>query len=285
MGGDKRHWDVVIDPQRPWWRMGLGELWQYRDLLLLLVRRDLIAVYKQSILGPLWQVVQPLFTSIMFAVVFGLIVRMHDGQVPGLLFYMSAVVPWTFFANIINRTGQTLVFNATLMTKVYFPRLIAPLATVLATAVSFLVQLAAYGLFALGYHLAGRHTVPLGAELLLLPLLVLVLVALGTGVGLIVTALSTKFRDLSFLTGFGVQLLMFISPVIFPLSKVPEGGRLRTLIELNPMTPVIEGFRAVLLGQPPDLGLLGYGAACATVLLLLGVALFQRVERSFADVI
>ncbi len=284
MGTPGRQWDVVIDPQRPWWQLELGEIWRYRDLMWLLVRRDLLAVYKQTVLGPLWQVVQPLLTSIMFAVIFGLMARMADDNVPPLLFYMAAVVPWTFFANIINRTGQTLVFNALLMTKVYFPRLIAPIATVVATSVSFFIQLAAYFAFALAYHLMGKHPFPPASALLMLPLLLVVLMVLGTGIGLIITSLTTKFRDFTFLMTFGVQLLMFMSPVIFPLSRVPE-GKLRLVIELNPMTPVIEGFRAVLLGTPMDWSTLLYGAGFAVATLVLGTILFQRVERSFADIV
>jgi lipopolysaccharide transport system permease protein len=263
----------------------LGEVWRYRDLLLLLVRRDLLAVYKQSVLGPLWQVVQPLLTSIMFAVIFGFMARMGEPGIPGLLFYMAAVVPWSFFANIINRTGQTLVFNSTLMTKVYYPRIISPISTVLATSVSFGVQLAAYFLFALYYQLTGAFAMRYGADMLLLPVLILMLTALATGFGLIITSLTTKFRDFTFLVTFGVQLLMFMSPVIFPLSRVPEGGKLRQVIELNPMTPVIEGFRAILLGMPMDWGSLFYGGAFALAALLAGVLLFQRTERSFADIV
>jgi lipopolysaccharide transport system permease protein len=283
--GKAEHWDVVVDPQRPWWRVELGEVWRYRDLLLLLVRRDLLAVYKQSVLGPLWQVVQPLLTSIMFAVIFGFMARMGEPGIPGLLFYMAAVVPWSFFANIINRTGQTLVFNSTLMTKVYYPRIISPISTVLATSVSFGVQLAAYFLFALYYQLTGAFAMRYGADMLLLPVLILMLTALATGFGLIITSLTTKFRDFTFLVTFGVQLLMFMSPVIFPLSRVPEGGKLRLVIELNPMTPVIEGFRAILLGMPMDWGSLFYGGAFALAALLAGVLLFQRTERSFADIV
>jgi lipopolysaccharide transport system permease protein len=282
---EARAWEVVIDPQRPWWKLELGEIWRYRDLLVLLVRRDLLAVYKQSILGPMWQVLQPLLTSIMFAVIFGFMARMGEPGIPGLLFYMAAVVPWSFFANIINRTGQTLVFNSTLMTKVYYPRLISPISTVLSTSVSFVVQLATFFAFALYFQLTGEFPFPTGLDLLLLPVLILMLCALATGVGLMITSLTTKFRDFTFLVTFGVQLLMFMSPVIFPLSRVPEGGKLRLVIELNPMTPVIEGFRAILLGMPMDWGTLIYGGGFALVALLAGILMFQRTERSFADIV
>jgi len=282
---DDRGWDIVIGPALPWWRLDLKGVWDYRDLLLLLVRRDLLAVYKQTILGPLWQVVQPLLTSITFAVVFGLVARMSVPGVPDLLFYMAALVPWMLFANVINRVSGTLLWNAPLMTKVYFPRLVAPVATMLSTSVSFLVQLASFFVFGLAYRWSGAYPWHAGPELLLLPLLVLMLVMLAFGLGLMVAGLTTKFRDLTFLTGFGVQLLMFLSPVIFPLSRVEPGSRVRMVLELNPMSPIIEGFRAVLLGTPMDWSGLWYAAVCATLSLFAGLALFQRVERFFADVV
>ncbi len=285
MKDDKDQWDVVIDPSRAWWLVDLREIWRYRDLLVLLVRRDLLAVYKQTILGPAWQVVQPLLTSLTFAVIFGFLARMSEAGIPPLLFYMSGVVPWLFFANVTNRTAQTLVFNAQLMTKVYYPRLISPIATTLSSSVSFLVQLGAFALFALYYHLSGLHAWTLGKELAMLPVLVLVLMSIGFGAGLIVASITTKFRDFGLLLGFGIQLLMYLSPVIFPLSRVPEGGVLRRFLELNPMTPVIEGFRAVLVGSAMDWSTLVYGASCGMVLVVVGILVFQRAERSFADFI
>jgi lipopolysaccharide transport system permease protein len=282
---DDSAWDVVIEPQRPWWRVDPGELWHYRDLLLLLVRRDLVAVYKQSILGPAWQVLQPLLTSIMFAVIFGLMARMSTPGIPPLLFYLAGVVPWTFFASVVGRTSGAFTTNAALMTKVFYPRLISPLATTLATAVNFAVQLAAFILFGLVYRLGGAYPWGLGTEALMLPVLIVLLTLMGMGLGTIVAALTTKLRDLTFLVGFGVQLLMFMSPVIFPLSMVPPGGRMHMVIKLNPMTPVIEGFRAALLGTPMDWATLFYPAGFALVVLVVGVLLFQRIERSFADLI
>ncbi|WKZ66655.1 MAG: ABC transporter permease [Flavobacteriales bacterium] len=278
-------WDVVVSPDRPWWRIDVRELWQYRDLLLLLVRRDLLAVYKQTLLGPAWQILQPLLTSIMFAVVFGIMARMSLPGIPPLLFYMSAVVPWGFFNGVVTRTSQTLVWNAALMTKVYFPRLVAPLATTLSTGFNFLVQVAAFLLFAVFYAATGRFAWGIGAEAVLLPVLVLLLVVLAFGIGLLVAALSTRYRDLSFLIGFAMQLLMYISPVIFPLSRVEEGSALRLLLELNPITPLIEGFRAAFFGLPMEWGSLAYTAGVAAVVLAIGLMLFQRVERSFADVV
>lgn len=283
--GRKMRWDVVVQPDQPWWRVDFGELLHYRDLLWLLVRRDLLAVYKQTVLGPLWQVLQPLLTSFMFAIIFGLMARMSVAGVPPMLFYLAAVVPWTFFSNVINRTSQTLIWNSTLMTKVYFPRLVAPIATTLSTMVSFLIQLASFLVLALGYRFTGAYAWTLGADIAVLPLLILLMTTLAFGIGILVAAFTTKYRDLGFLLTFGIQLLMYMSPVIFPLGMVPEGSKLRWVIEANPMTPIIEGFRAILLGTPVEWGLLGYTVAFATLVLVVGLGVFQRVQRSFADVI
>lgn len=278
-------WDVVIAPARTWWRLDLGEIWRYRDLLKELVARDLTAVYKQTILGPIWVVVQPMITSIMFAVVFGLIAKMSIPGIPGVLFYMSAVVPWAFFSGVINKTAATLMANAPLMTKVYFPRLIPPLSSTCSTGFTFLVQLALFFVFALVYRFSGSYHWAPGIALLWLPLLLLLQMMLALGVGLVVAALTTRYKDLNFLISFAVQLLMYASPVIFPLSKVVPGSKAHAVISANPMTPIIEGFRGALLGTDVAWGSLWYSFAFGTVVLLFGLAMFQRAQRSFADVV
>jgi len=281
----EERWDVVVQARVPWWRIDAREIWSYRDLLFLLVRRDLLAVYKQTILGPAWQVLQPLLTSIMFAVVFGLMARLSLTGIPPLLFYMSALVPWGLFNGVVTRISQTLVWNSALMTKVYFPRLVPPVATTLSTGFNFLVQLTAFMLFAGFYAATGRFDWGIGSEALMLPLLVLLMLAIAFGLGLIVASLSVRYRDLSFLIGFALQLLMYCSPVIFPLSRVEEGSSLRRMLEVNPLTPIIEGFRAAFFGLPMDWGTLSYSAVVGAVALVLGLILFQRVQRSFADVV
>jgi len=277
--------EVLVEASSPWWRTDLGEVWEYRDLVLLLVRRDLLATYKQSLLGPLWQVIQPVLTALVFAVVFGFIGRGQVEDAPPVLFYMAGVVPWMFFANVINRTSQTLVWNAALMTKVYFPRLVAPLATTLATMVGFLLQLLVFGIMAVAYHLRGGHGGAIGPDLVLLPLLILLTALLALGVGILVAGLTARYRDLGFLVSFGVQLLMYASPVIFPLAMIPAGSRVRDWIMLNPMSGIIEGFRSALLGTPMDWSLLAYPAVMAVLILAIGIIVFQRIQRSFADVI
>lgn len=279
------HWDVVVEATGPWWRVDIRELWRYRDLIILLIRRDLLAVYKQTVLGPVWQVLQPLLTAAVFAVVFGVVGRVHVDAAPPVLFYLAAVVPWMFFANVINRTSQTLVWNAALMTKVYFPRVVAPLATTLSTMVSFLFQLGVFIVIAFFFHLNGKFTWEGKDHIEWFPVLVVLITLLAFGTGILVAGLTARYRDLGFLVGFVVQLLMYASPVIFPLSMVPPGSTVDVILRLNPMTGPIEGFRAVLVGGSFDPLLLGYSAVVAVVVLVIGLVVFQRVQRSFADVI
>lgn len=282
---DEGPWDMVIAPAPPWWRLDLGEVWRYRDLLWELVVRDLTAMYKQTILGPIWILVQPLITSIMFAVIFGFVAKMALPGIPALLFYMAAVVPWTFFASVINKTSSTLIANSALMTKVYFPRLIPPLSTLFSSGFTFLIQLAFFFVFAVIYLLSGSYAWAPGVAMLMLPVLVLLAMILALGVGLIVAAMTTKYKDLGFLVGFAVQLLMYMSPVVFPLAKVDEGSKIRTVLEINPITPVIEGFRGSLLGTYMDWSTLWYSFAFGVVILAIGLAFFQRAQRSYADVV
>lgn len=281
---EKEQWDTVIAPDRPWWRLDLGEIWRYRDLLKELVVRDLTAVYKQTILGPIWVLVQPLITSITFAVVFGLIARMSTPGIPGLLFYMSAVVPWAYFSGVITKTAATLMANANLMTKVYFPRLVPPLSTMFSTGFTFLIQLVFFFIFALFYRVTGSYAWAPGQAMAMLPVLVLLMMMLAFGTGLVVAALTTRWKDLNFLIGFAIQLLMYLSPVIFPLSRV-EGGKLRLLLEANPVTPVIEGFRAALLGTAMNWATLWYTFAFSTLVLAIGLAMYQKAQRNYADVV
>lgn len=278
-------WDVVITPHQPWWRLDLNELWHYRDLLVLLVKRDITAQYKQTLLGPLWQVVQPLLTSLMFALIFGIMARMSLEGVPPLLFYMSGVVPWNFFGNVINRTSSTLTTNAGLMTKVYFPRVVSPLATTISSMVGFTIQMVCFFGIALYYHFTGGYPWAMGVNLLWLPALIGLQVTMAFGIGLLVSAWTVRYRDLVFLIGFAVQLLMYMSPVIFPLARTVEGSLTRKVVMVNPMTPIIEGFRSVLLGLPMDAYSLWYPLVFGFIMLAFGLSMFQRVQRKFADVV
>jgi len=278
-------WDVTIKPQQAWWRPDLKEFWHYRDLLMLLVRRDLTAQYKQTILGPAWLVAQPLLTTITYTVMFGLVARLAPAGIPAMLFYLSGIVPWTCFSGVVNKTSRTFVTNSAVLTKVYFPRLIMPVSTTLSTLFSFLVQLGLLFLIIAIYALFMGFQWSPSPLLVLLPVVILVMSLLGLGAGILISAMTTKYRDLGFLVAFGVQLLMFASPVIFPMEIVAKNATMLAVLQLNPMTGVIVAFRTLLFGGVVGWGGLGYSAAFAVGLVLVGLALFQRVERSFADVV
>ena len=279
-------WDVVIRPQQAWWKPDLKEFWHYRDLLALLVRRDITAQYKQTVLGPVWLVIQPLLTTLVYTVMFGLLARWSPPHIPALLFYLSGIVPWTYFSGVLNRTSRTFVANASVLTKVYFPRLIMPVSTTVSAFISFVIQLGLVALAIAFFVLFRDFHWALAPQFAALPLLILLMSLLALGAGILVSAMTTKYRDLGFLVSYGVQLLMFVSPVIFPLSLVQEKSpALLPFIKANPMTPLIEGMRAAFFGGPLDWPGLGYSACFAGVLFIIGLAVFQRVERSFADVV
>lgn len=283
---DAQGWDIVVRPRRSLFTIDLADLWRYRDLIALLVRRDVVAVYKQTVLGPLWHIIQPLTTTITFTIIFGMVARLAPAHVPPVLFYMSGIVSWNYFAGVVNRTSKTFIGNAQLMSKVYFPRLVVPISSTLSSLVSFAIQFATLLVFILWYHFTrDDFQWRPGAPLLYFPVLVVLMSLLGLGTGIIVSALTTKYRDLQFLVGFGIQLLMYASPVIFPLELVADNPKLLFLLKLNPMTPVIASTRAMLFGTAIDWGGMAYAAGSTSVLLVIGVLLFQRVERSFSDIV
>jgi len=282
---DAPDWDIVIRPEQAWWKPDLKEFWHYRDLLSLLVRRDLTAQYKQTVLGPAWLVVQPLLTTITYTVMFGIVARLSPPGIPPLLFYLSGIVPWTYFSGVLNKTSRTFVANSAVLTKVYFPRLIMPVSTTLSTLFSFVVQLGLLVLIIFCYTVFGDFRWTPSLEIVFLPVLVLIMSLLGLGSGILVSAMTNKYRDLGFLVGFGVQLLMFASPVIFPMELVAKNPTMLAVLELNPMTPVINAMRAMFFGGTVPWAGLAYTAAFTAVMMLAGLALFQKVERSFADVV
>ncbi len=282
--GEQVHWDVVIGPQRPWWQLGLRELWAYRDLLALMIRRDVVAVHKQTVIGPLWHFVTPLFTTLIFALMFGRIAKLPTDGVPPTLFYLSGLIPWGFFASTLTKTSQSFISQAHLLTKVYFPRLIVPLSITLANFVSFAIQLLLLSGFIAYFAFFGSDfSWSFTSQLLLLPLIILLIGLLGLGVGVIVAGATIRFRDLNFLIGFGVQLLMYVSPVIFPPSMLQ--GTLGKIVGINPMTPLINAFRASVFGGHIDVNSLLYSIVFIAATLLFGLAFYQRQERSFADVV
>lgn len=278
-------WDLVIRPSSGWLQLHLKDLWRYRDLLRMFVWRDFVAVYKQTILGPIWFFIQPLLTTATFTIIFSGIAKLSTDGLPPILFYLAGTTPWNYFATAVTKTSTTFVSNAGLFGKIYFPRLVTPISVVLSTLIQFGIQfLLLFGLLA-WYLFKGEPIRPdWGGVLLLTPVLILLLAGLGLGVGIIVSSLTTKYRDLGFLVNFGVQLAMYGTPVVYPLSMVSE--KYRHWLELNPMTSIIEAFRSVYLGAGSfSWGGLGYSAIVVLVVLFSGVIIFNRVEKSFMDTV
>ena len=277
-------WDLVIRPKSGWFDLHLYDLWRYRDLISMFVWRDFVANFKQTILGPLWFIIQPLLTTLIFTVVFGNIAKLGTDGLPAILFYMSGIIGWNYFSDCLNSTSDTFIKNASIFGKVYFPRLAVPLSIVISSLLKYGIQLALFLAF-FGYYYVSSATVRPNAVLLLTPFLILIMAGLGLGCGIIISSLTTKYRDLRFLVGFAVQLAMYATPVIYPLSKL-QGSRFLWLVLLNPMTPVIETFRYGFLGagtfRPEYLAL---SAGLTALVLFIGVLLFTHIEKTFMDTV
>ncbi|WP_295444576.1 ABC transporter permease [uncultured Thiodictyon sp.] len=276
-------WTQTIEPRGRLFDLKLGELWHYRDLIALFVRRDFVAQYKQTILGPAWHLIQPLLTTLMFTVVFGYIARIPTDGAPPFLFYMAGTVMWGYFSTVLTGTSGTFTSNAGIFGKVYFPRLAVPLADLLSKLIAFGIQFLFFLCF-VGFFMLRGSVVSPNAWVLLTPLLLVIMAALGLGLGVMVSSLTTRYRDLTVVVGFGVQLLMYATPVIYPVSALPEPYRFWAL--LNPIAPVMEIFRFAYLGVGAvSLGLLTYSVAVTSVILFVGIVLFNRVERTFMDTV
>jgi lipopolysaccharide transport system permease protein len=277
-------WDLVIEPKNSLFDLHLKDIWRYRDLLWLLVKRDFVSFYKQTILGPLWFFIQPLFTTIIFTFIFGNLAGLSTDGLPQPLFYMAGITAWNYFAECLTKTSTVFKDNANIFGKVYFPRLIMPLSIIVSNLVRFGVQMLLF-FFMMGYYfLQNQNGVFFKPNIYVLcfPLLLLLMALLGLGIGLIITALTTKYRDLAFLITFGVQLMMYGTTVIYPLSAAPN--KFKWLIELNPMTSIIEAFRFGFLGQgefsPRSIG---YSVMFTAFVLVFGVIIFNKTEKTFVD--
>jgi len=276
-------WTLIIEPQRGWLDLRLRDLWHARDLILLFVWRDFVSVYKQTILGPLWYLIQPLLTTIVFTVVFGRIAALPTDGLPQFLFYLSGTVVWGYFAECLNKTSQTFITNAHLFGKVYFPRLAVPVSILISNLIAFGIQFLLFVAFTIYYVAIGAPVTP-SWWTLLTPVLLLIMAGLGLGFGIIVSSLTTKYRDLRFLVTFGVQLWMYATPVIYPVSAIPE--RFRPIILANPLTPVVEAFRFAFLGAGTVNGpMLLYSAGVTLLVLFIGILLFNRIEATFMDTV
>jgi len=275
-----------IRPQDNIFRLRLNDIWQYRDLLFLFVRRDIVATYKQTILGPLWLFIQPILTSVVMLVVFSNIAGLSTDGMPALLFYLSGNIAWAYFATCLRSTSNTFVSNAGIFGKVYFPRLISPLSTVVSNLVKFSIQFCLFLLVFMYYYSIGA--IPFfNIQIWLLPALILLMGFTGLGFGIIISSLTTKYRDLTYLVEFGVQLMMYFTPVILPLSVFYEKmGDYAFLIKLNPMTGIVESFREIFLGSGDiPWSLLCYSTGMMVFLVLAGILLFNKTEKNFMDTV
>lgn len=284
MHDNDKDWNLVIKPSESLFSLNLREVWNYKDLILLLVRRDFVSFYKQTIFGPIWFFIQPFFTTFIYVFVFGTLASLSTDGLPQPLFYLTNIVAWNYFSECLNKTSTVFRDNANIFGKVYFPRLVMPLSIVISNLTRFGVQLALLLLAMLYYALVKDYTFDITVYILLFPLMVLLMAALGLGSGMIISAMTTKYRDLSFLVTFGIQLLMYVTPVIYPLSAAPE--KVKWVLSINPMTPILEGIRLGLLGKGDiTIGSLIYAITVVVVVLFTGIITFNKVEKSFVDTV
>ena len=283
MSERQENWTTVITPKNKFFRLNLKELWQYRDLITSFVKRDITSTYKQTILGPLWFFIQPIFTTLMFLIVFGNIAKIPTDGVPQVLFYMNGIILWNYFSKCLVATSNTFVSNAAIFKKVYFSRLTIPVSNVISALVQFLIQFTLFVIIFIIYKIKGAD-VELSYAVFAIPLFVLQMAVLGLGIGLIITSLTTKYRDLTYLVGFAVQLWMYATPIVYPLSMVPE--KWRSVYVLNPVVPILESFKHAFFstGMP---SLTEYGISVATTIFLLfaGIFIFNFVEKNFVDTV
>lgn len=280
----EKTWTTVIKPHNKLWEVDFKELWRYRDLFMMYVKRDIITMYKQTILGPLWFVIQPAITTIMYMVVFGGIAGISTDGLPQPLFYLAGICLWQYFADCLNKTSSTFISNQGIFGKVYFPRLVAPLSTIVSGLVKLGIQILLFVIVYIYFLAIGTPVEPNWA-LILFPLLVIMIAGLALGFGIIISSLTTKYRDLTILFAFIVQLWMYGTPVIYPLSSIPE-GKIKLLMQLNPVTPIVETFKYGTLGTGEfSWNMLGYSFCFMLVVLSIGIVLFNKVQRSFMDTV
>lgn len=280
---EQHGWTEVIEPKTSLLNLKLRDVWNYRDLLMLLVRRDFVATYKQTVLGPVWFFIQPILTTLTFTLIFGRIAGLSTDGLPMMLFYLAGVTLWNYFAECLNRTATVLRDNASIFGKVYFPRLVMPLSIVISNLVKLGIQLVLFVCFWVYFLIMGNNVHP-NSAILLLPVLIIIMGGLGLGFGMIISSMTTKYRDLVFLLTFGVQLLMYATPVIYPLSSI--GDKYKWLLIANPMTSIIETFRYAFLGTGTfSVWTLLYSTIFMIMTMFFGMIIFNKVEKSFMDTV
>lgn len=274
---------TVVSAKRGLFSLNLKELWKYRDLVILFVKRDLKNVYKQTVLGPLWIVINPFLSTFVFTVIFGIIANISTDGIPQFLFYMSGNILWSYFSNCFNRASSTFLSNARIFGKVYFPRLVMPLSGIIYNSITFLVQFVMFAILVAVYAFTGANVHP-NLLVLALPVLLIHIAFLGTGTGLIISSLTTKYRDLNVLVSFGLTLWMYLTPVVYPVSQIPES--FRWIMLLNPVAPIVETFRFAFLGSGSFAWIyLLISAVVTAVILILGMIVFNQVEKNFIDTV
>jgi lipopolysaccharide transport system permease protein len=277
-------WTEVISPKRSILDINLNELWRYRDLIMLFVRRDFVATYKQTILGPIWLFLQPLFTTLTFFFVFNQIAKIPTDGIDPILFYLSGITLWNYFSDCFNKTSNTFVANAGIFGKVYFPRLATPISIVISNLIKLGIQVLLFIAIMVYQMIFNKVQINVNIYILVLPYLILLMAVMGLGLGIIFSALTTKYRDLSFLLTFGIQLLMYATPIIYPLSYT--GGKLHTIISMNPLTPIMESFRYAFFSIGTfDWTGLAFTSIFSFSVLFIGIIIFNQVEKSFMDTV
>ncbi|MFH6969574.1 ABC transporter permease [Flavobacterium sp. FlaQc-28] len=283
---EQEDWLFVIKPKSKFLSLNLKEIWQYRDLLFLFVKRDIITVYKQTVLGPLWYLIQPLFTSLTFTIIFNNVAGISTGSVPPFLFNLTGITVWNYFTACLNGTSDTFKANANVFGKVYFPRIITPLSIVISNLIKFGIQFLIFIAFYIFYYLKGVNLI-LNGFAVFFPFLIITMGILGLGLGMLISSMITKYRDFSYLVSFGIQLLMYLSAVMYPMelvkNKLPKYG---WIVEYNPLAYIIETSRYILLnvGEVSVLGLV-YTVSVVIIIFFIGLLTFNRTEKSFIDTV
>jgi lipopolysaccharide transport system permease protein len=282
---EDKDWDIVIEPKKGLFVLNLREVWRYKDLLLLFVRRDFVAEYKQTILGPIWYLIQPIFTAFTYFFILNKMGGIPTDGLPPILFYLSGLTVWTYFSSSLTKTSETFLANANIFGKVYFPRLIVPFSVVTSNLIKLGLQFGLFIFFICYFHLEDNgYSYQFTWKILLLPLPILLMAGLALALGLIISSLTTKYRDLKFALTFGVQLLMYGSSVIISINSVPEN--FKDILKWNPIACVVELFRAIMLGNNPIYWLsVFYVVVTLGALMLIGIIIFNRTEKSFMDTV